>query len=485
MADRLGGGPESVRMFLRPRTPDQLRGWLREVLGITVPRDGLVEMHDAPFAYLCHAFFERETPRDCVVWASRGSGKTFYAAVATLLDLIFKPGVEVLIVGGSLEQAARMFEHLRGLLGHELVRPMLVREPTKRRVELRNGSVAMIVAASERGVRGARPVKVRCDEAELIDRDVWSAVQLVPRTRVLGGETVWGTVEALSTYHRPGGLMSELVESALNGDGDRRLFRWGVVDVLERCPQSRACGACPLEPECGGKAKRAQGHVRIDDAVNAKARTDRSTWEAEMLCLRPSRRDAVYPGFDRAVHVAEFGVDPRDAAVRWFVGLDFGYRDPTAVVWGVVDGSGWLRIVDEYERSEVTLERHVLTMLGRDWPRPEWVGVDPAGAQRSSQTGLSPIRVLRDHGLRVRHRRTRVEDGLRAVRARLEPATGTPTLVVHRRCEKLIRALETYRFGEGPGAQPVKDGPDHLADALRYLVVNLDGASGVKVGAYV
>lgn len=49
-----------------------------------------------------------EVSADCVVWAARGTGKTFLGAVATLLDLVFKPGVQIKILGGSLEQSRRM-----------------------------------------------------------------------------------------------------------------------------------------------------------------------------------------------------------------------------------------------------------------------------------------------------------------------------------------------------------------------------------------
>ncbi|XOV76369.1 MAG: DEAD/DEAH box helicase family protein [Phycisphaerales bacterium] len=83
-------------------------------LGIVVPRHALTPGSSA-LRVPAPAFFEDGPERDCVVWAARGSGKTFYAAVATALDLAFKPGVQVKILGGSLQQSARMHEHLRDL----------------------------------------------------------------------------------------------------------------------------------------------------------------------------------------------------------------------------------------------------------------------------------------------------------------------------------------------------------------------------------
>ena len=61
----------------------------------------------------------------------------------------------------------------------------------------------------------------------------------------------------------------------------------------------------------------------------------------------------------------------------------------------------------------------------------------------------------------------------RQVRPALRPALGEPTLFVAARCEKLIKAMESYHYGEKGGELPVKDGEhDHLIDALRYHFVN-------------
>ena len=62
--------------------------------------------HAAPFDYLIRAYFEPAS--DQVVHAPRGGGKTRLAAVATLLDLLHKPGLSVRILGGSLEQSLRL-----------------------------------------------------------------------------------------------------------------------------------------------------------------------------------------------------------------------------------------------------------------------------------------------------------------------------------------------------------------------------------------
>lgn len=461
---------------VRPRTPAQLRQWLRVVLEIDVPSRPRVAGHQSPFDYLRHAFFDDAGPRDCVVWACRGGGKTFYAALATALDLMFKPGVEVRALGGSLEQSRRMHHHLRQLFDTPPLAPLLDGRPTDRRLTLINGSAVEVLAQSHTSVRGSRPQVLRCDEAELFDPDIWQAAQLTTRSKQCGDVFVRGAVEALSTHHAPSGLMARLIS-----DDTRAQFRWGVTDILERCPADRPCAACPLEPECAGAAKAGQGHLSIDDAVTLKSRTDEATWHAEMLCNSPRRTDSVYPEFDPGVHVFDADPHPHDG-LTWIGGMDFGLRHPTAILIACVDEEGVVRIVDERIRAGALLGEHIRSIREARWPTPAWIGVDPAGHQRSDQTGVSPITVLRKHGLTIRARRAPVELGLGLVRAGLRPASGSPTLFIHERCAGLVRALTEYRVG--PDGSPRKDGHDHAADALRYLILNLQRPFSTRVTRY-
>ncbi|MBI1335856.1 MAG: hypothetical protein GC164_02710 [Phycisphaera sp.] len=232
---------------VRPRCPAQLASFVERVLGLRVPDRPVIEGNRSPMDYLSHAFFERG---DCVVWASRGGGKTMLGAVATLLDMLFKPGIQVRVLGGSLEQSSRMHRYLLGLVSLKVVRPFLFDEPTQRRVTLFNGSSVEVLAQSERAVRGLRVHKLRCDEVELFDRAVWRAAQLVTRSGLCGNVFVRGSIETLSTMHQPFGLMSELTSP---GRGVT-VFRWCAIDVAERCPSERDCQACNLWKDCGGRA---------------------------------------------------------------------------------------------------------------------------------------------------------------------------------------------------------------------------------------
>ncbi|TVQ30386.1 MAG: hypothetical protein EA376_13045 [Phycisphaeraceae bacterium] len=516
---------------VRPRTPEQLHAWLRLVHDLDVPRSPLAEGSSAPFDYLVHTFFEgRFAPpgssrtADCVVWACRGGGKTFLGAVATMLDLVFKPGIEVRILGGSLEQSGRMHAHLRALFSAAHMAGLVEGRITERRVRLRNGSVAEVLAQSATSVRGARPQKLRCDEVELFDPDIWAAAQLAPRSKRCGGIFVRGAVECLSTMHEPHGLMAEIVSSCAGGASEpeyepeaqardpgaqathpethatikesprsrfglvgahapRRLFRWGVVDVLERCAPERPCEPCELLPECAGRAKGASGHIGIDDAIALKGRSGEEAWRSEMLCERPRRSHLVLPEFEREIHIGAFEAPDEG---MWIMGMDFGVRSPTVALWAHVDAEGVLRVVDERIERGAALERHIRAILESPWPKPTWIGADPAGRQRGVQTATSAKEMLQRAGLRVKDRRASLEEGLRLVRARLGPASGSPRLFIHARCTGLIESIERYHYPRNrpDSIEPVKDGADHAVDALRYMILNLDRAGSGTIRRY-
>ncbi len=477
-----------------PATPDELHRWIAVNLGVLVVREPTIESHTAPFSYLCHTFFEgteeeaqgvsiSKSP-DCIVWANRGGGKTFLGAVATLLDLVFKPGIEIRILGGSLEQSARMHAHLRAMFDRPQLKTLVAGRITERRIRLTNGSTVELLAQSQRSVRGTRVQKLRCDEIELFDPEVWEAAQLATRSKRCGMFYVRGAIECLSTMHVPYGLMNTLIEESRTGL--RELFKWSLLDVLETCDHLPQCALeqgenCALGQPCAGRGRSRQeprrGHIPLADALSMRSRVCASTWEAEMLCEKPRRDDCVLPEFDTDTHVIDTDPDPDDESLCWVGGMDFGYRSPTVVLWACLAPSGTLYIIDERVKAGVVLDEHIEAIKDAPWPTLDWIAVDPAGAQHSLQTGNTDIAHMQSAGLHTKHRKFGVLDGLALVRARLMPADGSvPSLLIHRRCKRLIESLDKYHFDATRpfSNEPVKDGPDHAVDALRYLVVTLD-----------
>jgi len=459
-----------------PQTRKQLAAFVRRYLGVSVPDRRLCQDHDSPMDYLAASFFGQE---DLLVWASRGGGKTMLAAVATLLDVIFRPPVKICILGGSFDQSDRLAEYVRLLLTRQ---PGLVDgRPTRSRVRIIGGSEIQVLAQSQRAVRGLHVPRVRCDEIDLFDEQVWEAVQFVTQSQSgqdRADAPARGSVEVLSTLHRPGGLMQRLTDEAERSGspsarGGFRLLTWCLWEVIERCPPERSCDDCPLAEDCQGVARDGCGYFRIDDAIAIKARSSRAAWRSEMLCQGARRADLVFEEFDRARHVRRLSY-----CADWplYRAIDFGYASPMVCLWVQVTPAGCVHVLDEYVRTRLPLDQHAAAILRRDPGPVATTFVDPAGRQKEATSGAACTELLAAGGIPCNWRTSSIAEGLELIRAALAPAMGSPRLLIDASCTHLIDAFETYHYppagAAGPADKPVKDGPDHFIDALRYFFVN-------------
>ena len=223
--ERAAGIYEELRR-VRPGNRRDLKNYVKVFLGIDVPDKRICPEHQCPMDYLWHAFCEfKHGPwaanQDSIVWANRAGGKTELAAVATLLDCFFKPNCQVRILGGSGEQAGRMYEYLTGFLrnGYE---QFLAGPVRKNKCHFVNGSAVEVLTQSPTSVRGQHVQKLRCDELELFNDDVFAAAQFTTQSTA---EIIAG-MELISTMHRPYGLMQKVVTSA--PQFGTPVFKWCV-----------------------------------------------------------------------------------------------------------------------------------------------------------------------------------------------------------------------------------------------------------------
>ncbi|MCJ7543345.1 MAG: AAA family ATPase [Phycisphaerae bacterium] len=451
----------------RPASREELAAMVRNKLSLTLADSSLCSHHDCPLDYLAASFFDQD---DLLVWANRGGGKTMLAAAATILDAVFRRPVKIRVLGGSFDQSDRLAEYIREMLA---AYPELLAGPfTRRLARIVGGSEIRVLAQSQRAVRGQHVQKIRCDEVDLFDAEVWRAVQFATRS----SSAARGSIEVLSTLHRPGGLMQQLVTSArrgVQGGSGYRLIQWCLWEVIERCPPQRPCEGCLLADDCRGVARQAMGFFRIDDAVAIKARSSRAAWEAEMLCRGAARQYMVFDEFDRARHVAECVYQPAWPLYR---AIDFGYRSPLVCLWVQLSPAGNVIVLDEYVRSRLPLSRHAEEIRRRDLGPAVATYVDPAGRAREPTSGAACTEMLAAAGIPCTCRPSAIAEGLELIRAALAPAAGDPSLTIHPRCTHLAEAFQSYHYPP-PGARgnadlPVKDGPDHLIDALRYFFIN-------------
>jgi hypothetical protein len=290
------------------------------------------------------------------------------------------------------------------------------------RLELANGSRVLCLPGREETIRSFGGVNLLVlDEAARIRDELYRSVR--PMLAVSQGRLV-----ALSTpFGQRGWFYHEWA-----GSGP-----WKRVQITWRdCPR--------ISPAFIEEERRALG-----DAWVAQE------YETAFTALE----GLVYPDFARAV--VDHGPPLSGRAVG---GIDFGWRNPFAAVWGILDAADVLWLTGERYLSRTPLHLHAQAL--RALGQVSWFA-DPAGA--------TEIAEMRAAGLVVRPGDNALRPGIAAVSARL--ATGR-LRVVRNACPALLREAGLYRYPSA--AERVRDGENpvdehnHALAALRYLVAGLD-----------
>jgi hypothetical protein len=327
-----------------------------------------------------------------------------------------------------------------------------------------------MLTQSARNIRGQHVNKLRCDEVELFDDEVFAAAKFITHST----DGILAGMELISTMHRPYGLMQQAVNQAM--EIGTEIFKWCVWEVIEKCVD-RTCSQCRLWSDCRGKAKRADGYFKINDCITQQSRSSRVGFECEMLCIKPNLENAVFSDFDASIHVSEVDYDPSLGLYR---AIDFGFVNPFVCLWIQIDEHGRVRIIDEYLKSRSPIDVHA-AQLKRQTPCSEdavaGTFCDPAGAGVNDVTGTSSVKELRAMGIRTRYRKSRILEGVELIRRSLRSGDGTSRLVISPKCERLIQAMQCYHYpdvsSKAVSELPQKDGIyDHPIDALRYFFVN-------------
>ncbi len=178
-----------------------------------------------------------------------------------------------------------------------------------------------------------------------------------------------------------------------------------------------------------------------------------------------------------------------------YLACDFGWRNPTAILWAQILENGDIYIFDEVVESFMTPELIAQTIKGSSVKLPsgrafkakvdydkisEIVTGFEAAQSRQEAGGLAIIDILRNLGIqKIRIISGSVARGVLMVRAKILGANGTPHIFVSPHCKRLIADFRGYHYPENTKGTafelPQKDGiHDHTMDALRYLVMALE-----------
>jgi len=175
----------------------------------------------------------------------------------------------------------------------------------------------------------------------------------------------------------------------------------------------------------------------------------------EYCCSFEALEGLVYPDFARCVMPG-----PAPAGAPTVGGIDFGFRNPFAALWGTVK-DGVLILTGEHYLRERPLSHHAGYL-----PRGVMWYADPAGANEIAE--------LLCAGFKVRRSNNSLAPGIAAVTDRLSSGR---LRVLEGACPNLLAEAGLYRYGNDGRQQrseiPI-DEDNHALAALRYLICALD-----------
>lgn len=202
-----------------PQDDEELWHYLRVVWGVTIPRVAICPGHTSPFHAFADAYFARSP---VAIWkASRGfGGKSNLMGTLCVVEAATL-GAQVTVLGGSAAQSQRVHEVTQERWLHPYAPKGLLRnDPTKYGTRLDNGAWIVALMASQKSVRGPHPQRLRLDEVDEMDIELFEAAQGQPMdARGLKTNTV-----ASSTHQYPDGTMTELLRRA--GEKGWPVFEW-------------------------------------------------------------------------------------------------------------------------------------------------------------------------------------------------------------------------------------------------------------------
>lgn len=185
----------------------------------------------------------------------------------------------------------------------------------------------------------------------------------------------------------------------------------------------------------------------------------------------------VYKEFSRDKHLIRGRFDPKDFYIkRKLVGVDFGTRNPAAVLTIYETEDGQYIVGDEWykrEQTDAQTADYAAALEGNEYYP------DPASA-----SGVLELERKKVNVREVLKNTDSIRHGITVVRELFK----SNRLYIHESCINLIAELETYRYPESkPGKEddekPVKEN-DHALDALRYVLMMVEARKG-KGGTHI
>lgn len=188
----------------------------------------------------------------------------------------------------------------------------------------------------------------------------------------------------------------------------------------------------------------------------------------------------VFKTFSKELHVIEHQIPPRDW--KWYVSIDHGFNNPTAILWHAVSPEGKVITFHCYYERERTVADHAAYIHERnkEFNRiPDLVIGDPAMKQRQGVTGTSIIQEYAQRGVYIAEGNNDVASGIDRMNQYLRPREDNkPTWQITESCDALITEMQRLRWKrwaskkmefENNRQEVIHKKDDHACDSARYF----------------
>jgi len=471
-----------------PTDDEELWLYIRRFFGCAIPRHRIKtrrecreDGHCPPFDYVADSFFDRVD--DLLVWACRTGGKTFNAAVVSVLEHAHKPNLQRRILGGSEEQSKRMYEHMEppllGSFGFAVDGRV-----EKLRTRFKNGGHVSILAASPTHVLGHHIPRLMLDEIDEFDPDVLE--------KALGTSVsqhgYQGRIERFSTFHNAYGVMADALDRL---DPETKFYKWCIFEVMQRCAEEYSCAQCCLFEDCQGVCKRdipeGAGYVTVRDARRWKRAHSKEGWQSFYLCMRPYGGDRFYKSFSIETHVAKSSI-PYNPNLPLYRTFDVGTNDPTVCLWIQVDNRKMVGerptvlVIDEWRERGLAHSDAVQKVLSYHGLNGYGATLgdygDPSAAAFKKEAAKHKIFIQGARSLGLKGSENTRKEGHEIIRQFLCSGDGKSAVIFSPRCQRykgdnIVDELIGLHYRKPAQGQPIPEDcvklNDHGPDALRYF----------------
>lgn len=379
---------------------------------------GNLRIHPDPWQV---AVIESQHPQ-LLLNCCRQAGKTTVVAIIGLLEAMCNAMTRVILVSRSHRQSReilRLMSFFNKLLGNRVKARITAEE-----MEFSNMSRIVSMPCREDTIRGFAHVDLLIiDEAARVPDDLYRAVR--PMLAVSKGRLI-----CLST---PFGKRGFFWKAWASGGDDWARFEVPATQIPR------------IAPDFLDKERRALGEA---------------WFRQEYCCSFEATEGLVYPDFVRCVAPSPPAFLPGGEG-RMVGGIDFGFRNPFAAIWGFVDRDDILWLTGEHYAAQKPLSYHAQKL-----PKDVMWYADPSGANEIAE--------LQRAGFKVRRGDNKLCSGIAAVSGRLQSDS---LRIVEGRCPNLLVEAGLYRYPDSSdgadGENPI-DKNNHALAALRYLISRID-----------